>query len=439
MIKKYNEPIFEKYNEKLVQLYPDVFPNVSAILTLTFQVTEDCCMACTYCYQHQKTNNIMSFETAKTIIDNLLTSDDYYCTHNINGLIIEFIGGEPFLEVELIDKIMDYFIYQCVEKKHRFLDHFKISISSNGLLYFTEKVQKFIKKYRSFLSLTISIDGNKELHDACRKDLNGKGTYDRVLKAVLDLQKTIPDLETKMTLSPDNILFTFDAVINLINLGYMSISLNCVYEEGWTLAHAKILYQQLIKIANWIFDNDVFQKYRISLFDKTLFTPLSADYSSNWCGGIGNGMLAFDYQGNAFPCIRYMNSSLNNKQAPFSIGNINGLYLDNISKERQKLLTDITRQSQSTDECINCPVASGCGWCSAYNYECFGTPNKRATFICWMHKARALASAYYYNKGNYLAGDSERVTIYLPKTDALQIISLEEWNELKFYETKFNV
>jgi hypothetical protein len=43
-------------------------------------------------------------------------------------------------------------------------------------------------------------------------------------------------------------------------------------------------------------------------------------------------------------------------------------------------------------------VAKGCGWCSAYNYEEFGTINKRTTYICIMHKARVLANNYYWNK-----------------------------------------
>ena len=109
-------------------------------------------------------------------------------------------------------------------------------------MYFTEPVQRFIKKYKDFLSITISIDGNKELHDACRFDIEGNGTYDRALAAAMDLQKYSKSLETKMTLSPNNINYMFDAVLNLISLGYVSISLNCIFEEGWDISHAKTLY-----------------------------------------------------------------------------------------------------------------------------------------------------------------------------------------------------
>lgn len=44
----------------------------------------------------------MSFDTAKKIIDNLLNNDDCYNTHDVKGIILEFIGGEPFMEIELI-------------------------------------------------------------------------------------------------------------------------------------------------------------------------------------------------------------------------------------------------------------------------------------------------------------------------------------------------
>ena len=38
---------------------------------ITFQVTDSCNLACTYCYQHNKGTRMMSFETAKKFIDNL--------------------------------------------------------------------------------------------------------------------------------------------------------------------------------------------------------------------------------------------------------------------------------------------------------------------------------------------------------------------------------
>lgn len=118
---------------------------------------------------------------------------------------------------------------------------------------------------------------------------------------------------------------------------------------------------------------------------------MSEDDNQNWCGGNGV-MLACDPDGVLYPCLRYMPSSIGDKQPILTCGHVDTGGVDlKLMDEMQK----ITRRSQSTDECFYCPIAKGCSWCTAYNYEVFGTINKRATFICPMHKARALANVYY--------------------------------------------
>ncbi len=37
------------YTDSLARLYPELFKDHMA-KSVTFQVTDDCCMACTYCY-----------------------------------------------------------------------------------------------------------------------------------------------------------------------------------------------------------------------------------------------------------------------------------------------------------------------------------------------------------------------------------------------------
>lgn len=106
------------------------------------------------------------------------------------------------------------------------------------------------------------------------------------------------------------------------------------------------------------------------------------------------------------------------------------MYVTDEQIKTKELLDSITLTSQSTDECINCPVASGCGWCSGYNYELFGTPNKRATHICLAHKARVLASCYYYNRRYLQMGDCEPKAIYLPRSEAIDLVGESAANEL---------
>jgi uncharacterized protein len=75
---------------------------------ITFIVTKDCQLACKYCYLVGKnTSERMSFDVAKKAIDYIL-SQEKNIMFNQESVIWDFIGGEPFLEIDLIDHICDY-------------------------------------------------------------------------------------------------------------------------------------------------------------------------------------------------------------------------------------------------------------------------------------------------------------------------------------------
>ena len=147
-------------------------------------------------------------------------------------------------------------------------------------------------------------------------------------------------------------------------------------------------------------------------------------------------MISCDPDGFIYPCIRYMESSLGTDQKPLRIGDVdNGVGTCAEHKCTIDCLQCITRRSQSTDECFYCPIAEGCSWCSAYNYQVYGTPNARATFICIMHKARALANVYFWNKYYRKRGEKKYMKNYVPDEWALEIIDEDELNMLKELST----
>ena len=415
----------EEYGDSLNRYFHE--GNNKFTRNITFQITDDCNLCCSYCYQHNKGHHKMPFEIAKKLIDKILTNDksinNYVKSENAIGIALEFIGGEPFLEVDLIDKIIDYFIEKCIILHHPWIDRFRVSICSNGVLYFTPKVQEFIKKHQTHLSFTISIDGNKTLHDACRVFPDGTGSYDLAIKAAKHYRKYYDAiLSSKMTLSPDNINFVFPALVNLWENEYNFIYCNCIYEKGWTIEHAKTLYCELKKVADYLLNNHLERIKGTSILNLDLSQQKNIS-DKNFCGGDGN-MLAVDYKGDLYPCLRYMESSIGQNQSPYIIGNVNdGIGYNQQTKDMIAGL-DVTYQSQSPQECLDCPVSSECGWCSALNYQEFGTINKRTTYTCLMHKARVLANYYYQNKmgGNY--------PFLINKQDAIDIIGEDETNYL---------
>lgn len=370
-------------------------------VSLTFVVTESCNLACTYCYERHKTGKKMKFETAKKAIDKLLSGKDesYMNFKEKPCLILEFIGGEPLLEIELINQITEYFKETAFALNHPWSLYYMISISTNGVLYFEPKVQAFLKKNAGKVSLGISVDGDKALHDTCRVFHDGLGSYDLAAKAAKDLLLRNPRATTKATVSPENVNQLFRAIKSLREeIGFHFIYCNCVFEEGWTLEHAKVFYAQLKLLADYILDNDLHDKFYISLFEETVGQePNSESEEKNWCGGNGD-MLAIDCDGNYFPCLRFMKFSLENQEEQ-SIGDLdNGFLITPKQREWVEKIKGITMKTQSNDECNSCPVREGCAICLGYNYDKFGDPNHRADFICIMHKARVCANAYYWNK-----------------------------------------
>ena len=131
----------------------------------------------------------MDKETAKKIIDLLFQMyedniENAFINKHTHGIIIDFIGGEPFMNIELMDYATTYFLDRCIIEDHEWLYNSRFNITSNGMKYFDSKVQEYLKKFHQFISLTITIDGPKDLHDACRKDYQGNGSFEQAQKAL---------------------------------------------------------------------------------------------------------------------------------------------------------------------------------------------------------------------------------------------------------------
>ena len=420
------------FQDEIIYRYQNIDPKVKC-RNITFQVTDDCCLKCSYCYQTHKGHAMMTKEIAKQIIDLLFRlydedKEDAFINHHTYGLVLDFIGGEPFMNIEVIDYAISYFIEKCTIKNHIWLTNFRVSMSSNGVLYFKPEVQDFLNKYKQFISLNITIDGPKDVHDLCRVDYDGNGSFDRAIAAWDDwLQKTdVRQINTKVTIAPENLPYMEEIFDFFLNRGCKQIHANPIFEHYWTIEEAKTYYEILIKLADRLLEEE---DATSSLFREYIGNPLPSSDTQNYCGGT-SAMLAFDPQGNAYPCLRYMASSLGPDVPPIIIGDTKGIYNTPETKAIYEDMQAVTRQSQSTQECLDCPVASGCAWCSAANYALTGSYNKRLTTICWMHRAVSLANVYYWNWYYRIHNQDKHKPIYLPRDIATQIISDKEYDKL---------
>lgn len=362
---------------------------------ITFIVTKDCQLACKYCYLVGKNESErMTWNTAKNSIDYILSHPELFEEESV---IWDFIGGEPFLEIDLIDKICDYVRTEMFRLNHHWFNSYRFSFSTNGINYDSEKVQAFIEKNASHLSIGITIDGTKKKHDLNRIwKGNGqeRGSYDDVVKNIPLWLSQFPDGATKVTISSADIPYICESVLHLYSLGIHEVNINAVFENVWKEGDDMLFEEQLIKLADEIIDYNHYTDFNCSFFSENIGKPLNPETDNqNWCGA--GKMLAIDAAGNFYPCTRFAGYSLREKK-PIIIGNIK----DGIDINKLRPFLTLDRTTQSPQECIDCEVASGCAWCQGENYDAADTPTvfQRSTAICKMHKARVRANNYYWNK-----------------------------------------
>lgn len=373
--------------------------------SITFIVTKDCQLACKYCYLVGKNNEErMTWEIAKQAIDYILDNESSFKEESV---VWDFIGGEPFLEIDLIDKICDYLKLEMYRRNHHWFNSYRFSFSTNGINYHTEKVQNFIRKNREHLSIGITIDGTRQKHDLNRiwktdemkkgimpRHHEERGSYDDVVKNIPLWLEQFPNAATKVTISSSDIPYIKESVLHLYSLGIHQVNINCVFEDVWKEKDDIQFENQLIQLADAIIEGEYYKDYMCSFFQEHIGKPMDSKRDNqNWCGA--GKMLSIDAAGNFYPCTRFAQYSLRSKNA-WIIGNIN----DGIDSNKLRPFLTLDRCTQSSQECIDCEVASGCAWCQGENYDAADTPTiyQRATAICKMHKARVRANNYYWNK-----------------------------------------
>lgn len=157
----------------------------TGITQLILNVTESCNMRCKYCvysgtyfYERPHTNKNMSFATAKKAID-------FFLRHSTKSKkrYITFYGGEPLLNFKLIKKCIDY----TNSKK---IENIRYNLTTNGTLLTDKTIKYFIKNK---VSVLISLDGPKEVHDKYRVFANQKGSFSKIISGVEKIIGLDPD------------------------------------------------------------------------------------------------------------------------------------------------------------------------------------------------------------------------------------------------------
>jgi len=352
-------------------------------------ITQNCNLACRYCYlTHKNDSHTMTFETAKRAIDFFLKKYSMQ-----EALYLDFAGGEPLLEIDLIHEIADYFEFEVRRLNHKWKDRYLFHIPTNGILYDDHRVQEFIRKHWGHVGVSITIDGTKEKHDMNRVFPNGRGSYDAIIDNVkLWIEQFGDRATTKVTFSSADLPLLKESIIHLWNLGLKNVPANVVHEDVWKEGDDEVLEDQLKALADYVLENELWNEVNCMFFSERVGYPYTQEFlRSNQCGA--GVMIAVDAQGLCYPCVRFLGFSLDH-QRPYIIGDINS----GISFDKIRPFISCTIEAQSDTQCRDCEVATECSSCHGNDYDSSVTGSlfKRATFVCRMHKARVRANEYYW-------------------------------------------
>ena len=162
------------FSEDDYEPYATEFKNKrNVVKALCLHVAHSCNLNCDYCFAAQGKYHgeraLMSFEVGKQAIEFLIASSG-----DQRNLEVDFFGGEPLLNWDVCKQLVEY----ARSRERESGKHFRFTLTTNGVLVGDEVIEF---SNREMNNVVMSLDGRPEIHDALRKTVNGKGSYDCVV------------------------------------------------------------------------------------------------------------------------------------------------------------------------------------------------------------------------------------------------------------------
>ena len=348
----------------------------SVIKALCLHVAHDCNLACKYCFagegEYHGDRGLMSFEVGKRAIDFLIENSG-----SRKNLEVDFFGGEPSLNFEVVKKLVEY--GRSIEKEHG--KNFRFTYTTNGIIL-TEEIMDFCNKEMS--NVVLSLDGRKEVNDRMRQNKGGCGSYDTIVPLFQEFIKLRGNKDYYMrgTYTRYNKDFCED-ILHMADLGFTELSIEPVVAEPsapYALKEEDLpeLLAQYEKLAEAMLARKkegkgfTFYHYMIDLDGGPCIVKRVSG-----CG-VGTEYMAVTPNGDLYPCHQFAGN------LDFLIGNV----FDGV------LNAEVTKQFKSCniyshEECDSCFARMYCsGGCAANAYNSTGSVNGVYRLGCELHKKR---------------------------------------------------
>ncbi len=355
---------------------PTAYPMKSnEVKALCLHVSHDCNLRCKYCFAdegaYHSVRETMSFEVAKSAIDFLLENSG-----NRKVLEVDFFGGEPLMNFDVVKRTVYYAKAEAEKRGKRFL----FTTTTNGLLLDDETI-RFLNEEME--NVVLSLDGRKEVHDAVRKTVNGKGSFDAVIEKIKKFVRCRGDKHyyVRGTFTAKNLDFSKD-VLFLADEGFDSISVEPVVTDIPELQIREEHLSQIEREYEALCDEYVKREAEGKGFH---FFHFNIDLEGGPClskrvsaCGAGNEYFSVVPNGDIYPCHQFAGDR------KWRMGNVTEGRLDGDIRKQFAQSCLFTRK-----KCGDCFAKFICsGGCNANNYHYNGDIDTPYEMTCAMMKKR---------------------------------------------------
>lgn len=151
-------------------------------LNLTLLPTLGCNFRCTYCFE--KEQNYPNTKMTKEVMDAIIKLIDERLNSGGN-LGISWYGGEPLIHFDIVEELQSRINEIAIAKNL----NLKSSMVTNGYLLTKEVSDKLVNL--GIKSVQITIDGPKKIHDQKRILVNGKGSFDKIISNLIEINENL--------------------------------------------------------------------------------------------------------------------------------------------------------------------------------------------------------------------------------------------------------
>jgi uncharacterized protein len=366
-------------------------PAYPEITNLELNIAEDCNLRCAYCivgqggfgaeHDNGRARGLMPWEVARRSVDLLLKESG-----DARNVHIRFFGGEPLINWPVIEKCVLYAEKQS--KAHG--KHVSFSIVTNGTLL-TERIIAFLQEHQFLVQ--VSIDGPPARHDACRLDIEGKGSYWRAVEL---LPKLLAAVGTELAVVRGTIHHSNPDVIeafeHLRELGFDRPELRPVMGEGpgfaMTVDDFLHFNEGAGELARRLIHSEAKDaRQYITLFNPYLILLMSGSLRRPPCGA-GRNMLGISVDGSILPCTDMVGLGIE----ALDFGNV----YDGLDRDKKAQFVKSVDVDEKTG-CRGCWARYVCGGaCASAQVKYEGGLDKNAGLECiWIRRTIELSLWLY--------------------------------------------